>query len=119
MRFVADIILLIGAIFVFLGALGLIRMPDVFNRIQVGTKAVTLGSIGIVLGILLLYPQWWAKLIAILGFILLTSPASSSALARAFYHAGVYRYQAQTNHKKTLSTQNTTAGNTHAQEDKA
>ncbi|KRT59276.1 monovalent cation/H(+) antiporter subunit G, partial [endosymbiont of Ridgeia piscesae] len=36
MRLLADIFLLIGAAFTFLGALGLLRMPDVYNRIQAG-----------------------------------------------------------------------------------
>jgi NADH-quinone oxidoreductase subunit M len=61
-RLLADLILLIGATFTLLGALGLVRMPDVYNRIQAGTKAVTLGALSLLLGIGLLYPQWWSKL---------------------------------------------------------
>lgn len=89
MRILADLFLLAGAAFIFLGALGLIRMPDVYNRIQAGTKAVTLGAIGVFIGIAILYPQWWNKLLVILGFILLTNPVSSSAIARALYLSGV------------------------------
>ena len=89
MRLVADVLLLIGAAFALLGALGLIRMPDVYNRIQAGTKAVTLGAIAFLIGVGLLYPQWWAKLVCIGGFVLFTSPVSSSTIARAIYLAGV------------------------------
>lgn len=89
MRIIADLFLLAGAAFIFLGALGLIRMPDVYNRIQAGTKAVTLGAIGIFIGIAILHPQWWNKLLVIIGFILLTNPVSSSAIARALYLSGV------------------------------
>jgi len=89
MRLIGDLFLLSGAIFIFLGALGLVRMPDVYNRIQVGTKAVTLGAMGILIGMAFIFPQWWGKLVVILGFILLTSPVSSSALARAFYRTGI------------------------------
>ena len=89
MRLVADLFLLFGAMFLFLGALGLIRMPDVYNRIQAGTKAVTLGAMGIMIGIGFMFPQWWPKLLLIMGFILLTNPVSSSAIARAFYIAGI------------------------------
>ncbi len=89
MRFIADIFLLGGAVFIFLGALGLLRMPDVYNRIQAGTKAVTLGALGVFIGIGFLFPQWWNKLLVIMGFILLTNPVSSAAIARAFYVAGV------------------------------
>ena len=89
MRLIADILLLTGAMFIFLGALGLIRMPDVYNRIQAGTKAVTLGAMGVFLGIAILFPPWWHKLLVIMGFILLTNPVSSAAIARAFYVSGV------------------------------
>ena len=89
MQFVGEIILLIGAIFIFLGALCLLRMPDVYNRIQVGTKAVTLGAIGVIVGVALMHPDWWSKLFVILGFILLTSPVSSSAITKAFYRSGI------------------------------
>ena len=60
--------------FCFLGALGLLRMPDVYNRIQAGTKAVTLGSLSLLLGVGLHHPEWWAKLLVIALFILLTNP---------------------------------------------
>lgn len=89
MQLAGEIILLIGSFFVFLGALGLLRMPDVYNRIQVGTKSVTLGAIGVIIGTLLIHPLWWSKLLVILGLILLTSPVSSSAISRAFYHSGI------------------------------
>jgi multicomponent Na+:H+ antiporter subunit G len=95
MRLLADLFLLSGAGFALLGALGLLRMPDVYNRIQAGTKAVTLGSLCFLLGIGLLYPQWWAKLLCIAGFILFTNPVGSSTIARALYLAGVRPWQAE------------------------
>ncbi|WP_295608189.1 monovalent cation/H(+) antiporter subunit G, partial [uncultured Lamprocystis sp.] len=33
-RYIADLVLLAGAVFTLLGALGILRMPDVYNRIQ-------------------------------------------------------------------------------------
>jgi multicomponent Na+:H+ antiporter subunit G len=89
MRLLADIFLLLGAAFSLLGALGLLRMPDVYNRIQAGTKAVTLGALSLLLGIGLLYPEWWAKLLVIAGLILLTNPVGSSTIARALLISGV------------------------------
>ena len=89
MHIIGDLFILFGAVFIFLGAVGLIRMPDVYNRIQVGTKGVTLGAIGILFGLFLIYPLWWSKLLVILGFTLLTSPVSSSAISRAFYRSGI------------------------------
>ncbi|MES9990995.1 MAG: monovalent cation/H(+) antiporter subunit G [Candidatus Thiodiazotropha sp.] len=89
MRLVADLILLLGATFTLLGALGLVRMPDVYNRIQAGTKAVTLGALSLLLGIGLLYPEWWSKLLIIALMILVTNPIGSSTIARALLMAGV------------------------------
>jgi multicomponent Na+:H+ antiporter subunit G len=84
-----DIFLLIGAAFMFLGALGLARMPDVYNRIQAGTKATTLGSMAILIGVGLHYPGWLPKLLVIVLFILLTSPIGSSTIARAALLSGI------------------------------
>jgi multicomponent Na+:H+ antiporter subunit G len=89
MRLIADLFLLAGALFAFLAALGLVRMPDVYNRIQAGTKAATLGVIAMLIGVGFLYPHWWAKLVCIAGFVLFTSPVGSSTIARAIYLAGV------------------------------
>lgn len=89
MRLIADLFLLLGAGFCLLGALGLLRMPDAYNRIQAGTKAVTLGALAFLIGIALLVPGWWPKLVVIAGFILLTNPIGSSTIARAIRIAGV------------------------------
>ncbi len=89
MSLLADILLLTGALFCFLGALGLLRMPDVYNRIQAGTKAVTLGTLCLLLGVGLEHPDWWPKLLVVGLFVLLTNPIGSSTLARAFHRAGV------------------------------
>lgn len=94
MRLLADLILLVGAAFLFLGALGLYRMPDVYNRIQAGTKAVTLGSLCLLLGLALLVPAWWPKLLLIALFVLLTNPIGSSTIARALLLSGVRPWQA-------------------------
>jgi multicomponent Na+:H+ antiporter subunit G len=89
MAIFGSLMILVGALFCFLGALGLIRMPDVYNRIQTGTKAVTLGVLFTLLGVGFLHPDWWPKLVAIGGFLLMTNPVGSSVIARALYKAGV------------------------------
>ena len=55
MNVIGSLFILIGSLFCFLGALGLLRMPDVYNRIQTGTKAVTLGVLATLLGVELPY----------------------------------------------------------------
>ncbi len=85
--------LLLGAFFSFLGGLGVMRMPDAFNRLQAGTKAVTLGALSVLLGIALLKPEWWSKLLILALFIMITNPVGSSSLARAFHRAGLRPWQ--------------------------
>lgn len=85
----ASVICLVGSLFLFLGAMGVLRMPDVYNRMQAGTKATTLGSMLSLLGIGLAIPEWLPKLILLILFILFTNPISSHALARAAHFAGI------------------------------
>ena len=78
-------IVLLGAIVIFISSIGLVRMPDSFNRIQAGTKASTLGTLLSLLGIGLIHLEWSGKIIAIIIFVLMTNPISSHVLARAIY----------------------------------
>lgn len=82
------LLLLAGSIFLLLGSLGLVRMPDVFNRIQAGTKATTLGTLLTLAGAACLQPEWSLKLLLIGLFILFTNPISSQVLARAAHRSG-------------------------------
>ncbi len=84
-----SLVVLAGSVFLFLGGLGLLRMPDVYNRLQAGTKATTLGSIFVLAGLGIYNPQWIARMIILIIFIIVTNPVSSHALARAAHFAGV------------------------------
>ena len=86
LEIIGAIFVLSGSVFLFLGALGLVRMPDLFNRIQAGTKASTLGTFLTLIGLLLIIPEWWGKLILLIVFILITNPVSSHVLARAAHY---------------------------------
>ncbi len=88
MDILGGILLLAGAAFLFLGGLGLVRMPDVFNRIQAGTKATTLGTLLSLAGVACLHPDWALKLFLIGLFVLFTNPLSSQVLARAAHRSG-------------------------------
>ncbi len=83
MSLLGSLLLLLGAVFMALGAIGLVRMPDVYNRLQAGTKTVTLGSLAIFAGVAVNHPEWAPKLLLIALFVLLTSPVGSSTIARA------------------------------------
>jgi len=89
MMVLAAFITLLGSVFLLLGAIGLLRMPDVYNRMQAGTKATSLGTILTLLGIGIAVPEWLAKLLLLILFVLFTNPISSHALARAAHYAGI------------------------------
>ena len=80
---------LAGSIFLLLGSIGLLRMPDCFTRIQAGTKASTLGTILSFTGILLIMPGWWGKLLILIISVIITNPVSSHVLARASHYIKV------------------------------
>lgn len=82
------LLLVAGASFLLLGGLGLVRMPDLYNRIQAGTKATTLGTLLTLSGIACLQPAWSLKLLLIGLFVMLTNPLSSQVLARAAHRMG-------------------------------
>ncbi len=85
---VGGALMIAGAAFLLFGGLGVVRMPDIFNRIQAGTKATTLGTLLVLLGAACLRPDWSLKLLLIAVFILSTNPLSSQVLARAAHRSG-------------------------------
>lgn len=79
----------IGILFLFLGSLGVFRMPDVYNRLQAGTKCTTLGAFLTIIGVGIMRPDWFWRTLAIAVFILVTNPISNHALGRASRKSGV------------------------------
>jgi len=84
-------LIIIGLAFDFFGCLGLVRLPDVYNRLQAATKCVTLGTFSIMLGTFAIFGFTAVGIKALLCglFLLLTSPTAAHALSRGAYIAGV------------------------------
>ena len=78
-----------GVLFLFLGSLGVFRLPDVYNRLQAGTKCTTLGAFCTVIGVGITEPAWFFKALIIAVFVLVTNPISAHALGRASRKSGV------------------------------
>ncbi len=89
MELIGAIITLLGSFVLLVASIGLIRMPDVYNRLQVGTKATTLGTILSLIGLVFLMPGWWGKLVLLIFFVMMTSPVSAHVLARASYFINI------------------------------
>lgn len=85
------IIISLGTLFIFLAAVGILRMPDLFLRISVTTKAATLGVGLILIGMTLYFSDIsiGTRAIAIILFLLLTAPIGAHLIGRASYFVGV------------------------------
>lgn len=86
--FIGKVIVLIGVFFDLLGAIGLVRLPDVYNRLQASTKCVTLGTCFILFGVFLMSGFLWKSLLAI-AFVALSGPTAAHAISHAAHKAGV------------------------------
>lgn len=82
---------LVGSAFALLAAVGVLRMPDVFTRMQASTKASTLGVGCLLLGAALQMGDFgsWVQAASIGAFVLLTTPVAGLVIARASYFADV------------------------------
>ena len=89
MHVIGTIITGIGTIFLFIGGLGVFRLPDVYNRLQAGTKCTTLGAFLTIIGVGIMHPDWLPKTLVIALFVLITNPISNHALGRASRRSGV------------------------------
>ncbi len=80
-----------GALLSILGAVGVLRFPDVYTRIHAASLTDTGGASLMLLGMGMLSPLGLVtlKLLLVWGFIMLTSPAAANALANAAFGAGV------------------------------
>jgi multicomponent Na+:H+ antiporter subunit G len=80
-----------GSTFALLAAVGVLRMPDVFTRMQASTKASTLGLGCLLIGAGLAFGDFtsFIRVASIGAFILLTTPVSAHVIARASYLADV------------------------------
>jgi multicomponent Na+:H+ antiporter subunit G len=87
------ILITTGVLFLFLGSLGILRMPDIYNRLQAGTKATTLGALSTLIGVGLVEPAWFWKTLIIAIFIVMTNPIGSHNIARASRKNGIKPYQ--------------------------
>ena len=85
------VLVLGGVFFLFIAAIGVVRMPDLYNRMHATSKAGTLGVGLILLAVAVFYQELSvaARALSALAFIILTAPVAAHALGRAAYLAGV------------------------------
>lgn len=90
---IADVLLLIGAVFALAAGVGLLRFRDALSRLHAGTKPQVLGLICVLAAIAVGNARWdlVPALIPVLGLQLVTIPVSGHMIARAAYRTGNFR----------------------------
>jgi multicomponent Na+:H+ antiporter subunit G len=85
------ILMIVGAVFMLLAGLGLIRMPDLFLRMSATTKAATLGATSMLLAIAVYFHDLGitSRAVATIVFLLLTAPVAAHMIGRAAYFGNV------------------------------
>ena len=88
--YIAGTLLIIGALFSVVAAIGLLRLPDLYTRMHAASKTGTMGAGLSFVAIAIIAFDGPVILRAIVGFIflMLTAPVSAHLLARAACLAG-------------------------------
>jgi multicomponent Na+:H+ antiporter subunit G len=84
------LLLLLGSSLALLAAIGVLRFPDTFSRMQASSKASTLGLACLLAATALQFPDVavLVRLGSIAAFVMLTAPLSAHIVARAALHRG-------------------------------
>jgi len=85
------IFFIIGVVFDLFGCIGLIRLPDVYNRLQSATKSVTLGTCSILFGLFIKFgfSAIGIKALVAIPLLFLASTVAAHALVRGSYKYGI------------------------------
>lgn len=88
---VAAVLVVIGSLLMLLAAIGVVRLPDVYVRLQASTKAASLGAGCLLLALALVFGELSVGVRAFLAiaFVFLTVPVSGHLIGRAAYLTGV------------------------------
>ncbi len=88
---VSAVLILAGSFFTVVGAIGLIRMPDVYTRMHAASVTDTLGAGLLLIGMILQagFGIEMVKLLFLLALFFFVAPVATHALAQAALHSGV------------------------------
>lgn len=88
---VSLIFITLGVVFNLLGCIGIIRLPDTYNRLQAATKCVTLGCCSILIGVTIYFgiSDAGTKALISIPILFFGSTVAAHALIRGTYHFGI------------------------------
>ena len=92
------ILMLIGAFFMFVAAVGVARMPDLFLRMSATSKSATLGAACILLAAAVHFNDFGiiTRAVATIAFLFMTAPVAAHRIGRAAYFLGVPLWEGTT-----------------------
>ena len=84
-------LLFVGALFLLLAGVGVLRMPDVFTRMSAATKAATLGTLCMLSAVAVYFNDFGVTVrsLLVIAFVFMTAPVAAHQIGRAAYFIGV------------------------------
>ena len=88
---VSNVLMLLGSTLLLLAATGVLRMPDLFMRMQAASKASSLGMACLLLALAFHFPGVSVniRVVGVIAFFYVTAPVTAHLISRAAYFLGV------------------------------
>lgn len=89
---VVIVLAVVGLGFSLSGALGVVRMPDLYTRIQSSSKNITMGALPVLVALVVgegFVSSYTSRALFVAVLLMVVNPAASHALARAAYKSGI------------------------------
>lgn len=92
---ITSLLMLTGAVFAFLAAMGILRFPDLFSRMQAATKGSAFGVTCVLLAVAVHFAELGiaTRAVVTIVFVVLTTPVAAHMIGRAAYFVGVPLWQ--------------------------
>ena len=94
LQFVALIAVIAGTLFSVVGILGLIRLPDVYSRLQATGKVAVFGVVLLLVAATAWTPLGWGRALLLILLLMVAGPVTSHSIASAAYRIGIPMKQA-------------------------
>jgi multicomponent Na+:H+ antiporter subunit G len=78
--------MILGALFILISAIGVVRFNDFYSRIHASTKATSFGVLLVLVSVALFFKSWnvTIKTIMVIVFVYLTAPLAAHSIAKSF-----------------------------------
>lgn len=85
-KIIISVFILLGAFFILVAAIGILRFSDLFGRLHATTKATSFGILLLLIGVSLFFNLFnvYAKALLIIIFVYLTAPLAAHSIAKTF-----------------------------------